>query len=253
MNSHSDNILKNEITLVTGASRGIGAGIAKLFGESGSYIIGTATTQEGADAITQRVNNGVSKGEGVVLDVSNSEDVNRIIREMKERDLLPSILINNAGISLESLLMRIKDDDWKKIIDTNLSSAFYLCKAAVSGMMKNRKGRIINIGSVVGSIGAIGNAHYSASKAALLGFTKSLALEVGSRGITVNNIAPGYITTDMTKDIKSELSEALMNKIPMNRFGSPEDVAKVALFLASESGSYITGQTIHVNGGMHME
>jgi len=253
MNSHSDNILKNEITLVTGASRGIGAGIAKLFGESGSYIIGTATTQEGADAITQRVNNGVSKGEGVVLDVSNSEDVNRIIKEMKERDLLPSILINNAGISLESLLMRIKDDDWKKIIDTNLSSAFYLCKAAISGMMKNRKGRIINIGSVVGSIGAIGNAHYSASKAALLGFTKSLALEVGSRGITVNNIAPGYITTDMTKDIKSELSEALMNKIPMNRFGSPEDVAKVALFLASESGSYITGQTIHVNGGMHME
>ena len=253
MNSHSDNILKNEITLVTGASRGIGAGIAKLFGESGSYIIGTATTQEGADAITQRVNNGVSRGEGVVLDVSNSEDVNRIIKEIKERDLLPSILINNAGISLESLLMRIKDDDWKKIIDTNLSSAFYLCKAAVSGMMKNRKGRIINIGSVVGSIGAIGNAHYSASKAALLGFTKSLALEVGSRGITVNNIAPGYITTDMTKDIKSELSEALMNKIPMNRFGSPEDVAKVALFLASESGSYITGQTIHVNGGMHME
>ena len=253
MNSDSNNILKNEITLVTGASRGIGAGIAKLFGESGSYIIGTATTQEGADAITQRVNNGVSKGEGVVLDVSNSEDVNRVIKEMKERDLLPSILINNAGISLESLMMRIKDDDWKKIIDTNLSSAFYLCKAAVSGMMKNRKGRIINIGSVVGSIGAIGNAHYSASKAALLGFTKSLALEVGSRGITVNNIAPGYITTDMTKDIKSELSEALMNKIPMNRFGSPEDVAKVALFLASESGSYITGQTIHINGGMHME
>jgi len=253
MNSDSNNILKNEIALVTGASIGIGAGIAKLFGESGSYIIGTATTQEGADAITQRVNNGVSKGEGLVLDVSNSEDVNRIIKEMKERGLLPSILINNAGISLESLLMRIKDDDWKKIIDTNLSSAFYLCKAAVSGMMKNRKGRIINIGSVVGSIGAIGNAHYSASKAALLGFTKSLALEVGSRGITVNNIAPGYITTDMTKDIKSELSEALMNKIPMNRFGSPEDIAKVALFLASESGSYITGQTIHVNGGMHME
>ena len=253
MNSNSNNILKNEITLVTGASRGIGAGIAKLFGESGSYIIGTATTQEGADAITQRLNNGLSKGEGVVLDVSNPEDVNRIMKEIKERDLLPSVLINNAGISLESLMMRIKDDDWKKIIDTNLSSAFYLCKAAVSGMMKNRKGRIINIGSVVGSIGAIGNAHYSASKAALLGFTKSLALEVGSRGITVNNIAPGYITTDMTKDIKSELSEALMNKIPMNRFGSPEDIAKVALFLASESGSYITGQTIHVNGGMHME
>lgn len=251
---NSDSIrLENEITLVTGASRGIGAGIAKLFGESGSYVLGTATTQDGANAITHSLNQDGSKGEGIVLDVSDAEAVSKMMKDLKERDLLPSILVNNAGISLESLLMRIKDDDWKKIIDTNLSSAFYLCKAAVSGMMKNRKGRIINIGSVVGSIGAIGNAHYSASKAALLGFTKSLALEVGSRGITVNNIAPGYITTDMTKDIKSELSDALMDKIPMNRFGSPEDIAKVALFLASESGSYITGQTIHVNGGMHME
>ena len=251
---NSDSIrLENEITLVTGASRGIGAGIAKLFGESGSYVIGTATTQDGANAITHSLNQDGSKGEGIVLDVSDAEAVSKMMKDLKERDLLPSILVNNAGISLESLLMRIKDDDWKKIIDTNLSSAFYLCKAAVSGMMKNRKGRIINIGSVVGSIGAIGNAHYSASKAALLGFTKSLALEVGSRGITVNNIAPGYIATDMTKDIKSELSDALMDKIPMNRFGSPEDIAKVALFLASESGSYITGQTIHVNGGMHME
>ena len=252
MNSDS-NRLENEITLVTGASRGIGAGIAKLFGESGSYVLGTATTQDGANAITHSLNQDGSKGEGIVLDVSDAEAVSKMMKDLKERDLLPSILVNNAGISLESLLMRIKDDDWKKIIDTNLSSAFYLCKAAVSGMMKNRKGRIINIGSVVGSIGAIGNAHYSASKAALLGFTKSLALEVGSRGITVNNIAPGYITTDMTKDIKNELSDALMDKIPMNRFGSPEDIAKVALFLASESGSYITGQTIHVNGGMHME
>ena len=251
---NSDSIrLENEITLVTGASRGIGAGIAKLFGESGSYVLGTATTQDGANAITHSLNQDGSKGEGIVLDVSDAEAVSKMMKDLRERDLLPSILVNNAGISLESLLMRIKDDDWKKIIDTNLSSAFYLCKAAVSGMMKNRKGRIINIGSVVGSIGAIGNAHYSASKAALLGFTKSLALEVGSRGITVNNIAPGYITTDMTKDIKSELSDALMDKIPMNRFGSPEDIAKVALFLASESGSYITGQTIHVNGGMHME
>ena len=252
MNSDS-NRLENEITLVTGASRGIGAGIAKLFGKSGSYVLGTATTQDGANAITHSLNQDGSKGEGIVLDVSDAEAVSKMMKDLRERDLLPSILVNNAGISLESLLMRIKDDDWKKIIDTNLSSAFYLCKAAVSGMMKNRKGRIINIGSVVGSIGAIGNAHYSASKAALLGFTKSLALEVGSRGITVNNIAPGYITTDMTKDIKSELSDALMDKIPMNRFGSPEDIAKVALFLASESGSYITGQTIHVNGGMHME
>ena len=253
MTSDQKNILDNEITLVTGASRGIGAGIAQLFAESGSYVIGTGTTQDGAKTITQRFLDDGLKGEGIVLDVSDSDVVNKMIKDLKERNLQPSILINNAGISLESLLMRIKDEDWKKIIDTNLSSAFYLCKAAVSGMMKNRRGRIINIGSVVGSIGAIGNAHYSASKSALLGFTKSLALEVGSRGITVNNIAPGYITTDMTKDIKDELSEAMMDKIPMNRFGSPEDIAKVALFLASESGSYITGQTIHVNGGMHME
>ena len=253
MTSDQKNTLDNEITLVTGASRGIGAGIAQLFAESGSYVIGTGTTQDGAKAITQRLLDDGLEGEGIVLDVSDSDDVNKMIKDLKERDLLPSILINNAGISLESLLMRIKDEDWKKIIDTNLSSAFYLCKAVVSGMMKNKRGRIINIGSVVGSIGAIGNAHYSASKSALLGFTKSLALEVGSRGITVNNIAPGYITTDMTKDIKDELSEAMMDRIPMNRFGSPEDIAKVALFLASESGSYITGQTIHVNGGMHME
>ena len=253
MTSDQKNTLDNEITLVTGASRGIGAGIAQLFAESGSYVIGTGTTQDGAKAITQRMLDDGLKGEGIVLDFYYSNDVNKMIKDLKERDLLPSILINNAGISLESLLMRIKDEDWKKIIDTNLSSAFYLCKAVVSGMMKNKRGRIINIGSVVGSIGAIGNAHYSASKSALLGFTKSLALEVGSRGITVNNIAPGYITTDMTKDIKDELSEAMMDRIPMNRFGSPEDIAKVALFLASESGSYITGQTIHVNGGMHME
>jgi 3-oxoacyl-[acyl-carrier protein] reductase len=253
MTTNSENILENEITLVTGASRGIGAGIAKLFGQSGSYVLGTATTQNGADSISELFSKDGINGEGVVLDVSDSANVKKVMKDLKEKELSPSILINNAGISLESLLMRIKDEDWQRIIDTNLSSAFFLCKAAISGMMKNRKGSIINIGSVVGSIGAVGNAHYSASKAALLGFTKSLALEVGSRGITVNNIAPGYITTDMTKDLKNELSDALMKKIPMNRFGSPEDVAKVALFLASDAGSYITGQTIHVNGGMHME
>ena len=253
MTTNSENILENEITLVTGASRGIGAGIAKLFGQSGSYVLGTATTQNGADSISELFSKDGVSGQGVVLDVSNSANVKKVMKDLKEKELSPSILINNAGISLESLLMRIKDEDWQRIIDTNLSSAFFLCKAAISGMMKNRKGSIINIGSVVGSIGAVGNAHYSASKAALLGFTKSLALEVGSRGITVNNIAPGYITTDMTKDLKNELSDALMKKIPMNRFGSPEDVAKVALFLASDAGSYITGQTIHVNGGMHME
>jgi 3-oxoacyl-[acyl-carrier protein] reductase len=253
MTTNSENILENEITLVTGASRGIGAGIAKLFGQSGSYVLGTATTQNGADSISELFSKDGVNGQGVVLDVSDSANVKKVMKDLKEKELSPSILINNAGISLESLLMRIKDEDWQRIIDTNLSSAFFLCKAAISGMMKNRKGSIINIGSVVGSIGAVGNAHYSASKAALLGFTKSLALEVGSRGITVNNIAPGYITTDMTKDLKNELSDALMKKIPMNRFGSPEDVAKVALFLASDAGSYITGQTIHVNGGMHME
>ena len=253
MNGIENYSLDGDITLVTGASRGIGAGISDLFGQAGSIIIGTATSPEGAQSITERFSKLNIKGRGVVLDVSQSSQVNELIKELKANDENPTILINNAGISMESLMMRIKEEDWNKVINTNLSSVFFMTKAVIAGMMKKRHGRIINIGSVVGSIGAVGNAHYSATKSALEGFTKSIALEVGSRGITANTISPGYITTDMTKGINEELNQAMMRKIPLDRFGDPEDIAKTAIFLASKSGSYITGQTIHVNGGMYME
>jgi len=244
--------LKDEISLITGASRGIGASIADLFGQSGSVVIGTATTPEGAQSISDRFKKLRIEGKGVVLDVSESVQINQVMKDLKASEELPSILVNNAGISMESLMMRIKEQDWNKVINTNLSSVFFMTKAVIGGMMKKRHGRIINIGSVVGSIGAAGNAHYSATKSALDGFTKSIALELGSRGITANTISPGYITTDMTKDINKELNQAMMKKIPLDRFGDPEDIAKTAIFLASTSGSYITGQTIHVNGGMYM-
>jgi 3-oxoacyl-[acyl-carrier protein] reductase len=253
MNAIENYSLDENITLVTGASRGIGAGIADLFGQAGSTVIGTATSKEGAHSISERFSKSNIKGRGVVLDVSQSSEVNELIKELKANDENPSILINNAGISMESLMMRIKEDDWDKVIKTNLSSVFFLSKAVIGGMIKKRQGRIINIGSVVGSIGAIGNAHYSATKAGLVGLTKSIALEVGSRNITVNTIAPGYIETDMTKDMNQELSDTLMKKIPLNRYGQPIDIATTALFLASSSGAYITGQTIHVNGGMYMD
>ena len=252
MNTIENYSLKGNITLVTGASRGIGSGIADLFGQAGSTVIGTATSQEGADSISERFSESNIKGRGVVLDVSQSSQVKELIKELKTNDENPSILINNAGISMESLMMRIKEDDWDKVIKTNLSSVFFLSKAVIRGMIKKRQGRIINIGSVVGSIGAIGNAHYSATKSGLMGLTKSIALEVGSRNITVNTIAPGYIKTDMTKDMNQELSDTLMKKIPLNRYGQPIDIATTALFLACSSGAYITGQTIHVNGGMYM-
>jgi len=253
MNATENYSLDGNITLITGASRGIGAGIADLFGQAGSTVIGTATSPKGADSISDRFSKSNIKGRGVVLDVSQSLQVNQLIKELKAKEENPSILINNAGISMESLMMRIKEDDWDKVMKTNLSSVFFLSKAVIGVMIKKRKGRIINIGSVVGSIGAIGNAHYSATKSGLMGLTKSIALEVGSRNITVNTIAPGYIETDMTKGMNQELSNALMKKIPLNRYGQPIDIANTALFLASSSGAYITGQTIHVNGGMHMD
>jgi 3-oxoacyl-[acyl-carrier protein] reductase len=253
METNSNKDLQNEISLVTGASRGIGASIADLFGQQGSKVIGTATSQEGADKISKRFLDKEIEGHGIVLDVSQSSQISQSLKKLKEEDLMPSILINNAGISLESLFMRIKDEDWHRVMETNLSSIFYLSKGVISSMLKKRHGRIINIGSVVGNTGAAGNAHYSAAKSGLIGLTKSLAREVGSRGITVNTIAPGYITTDMTKDISEELNKTMMNNIPLKRFGKPEDIAKAALYLASSAGSYITGQTLHVNGGMHME
>ena len=245
-------LLKGEIALVTGATRGIGKSIADEFAKAGAMVIGTATTKEGAENISNRLSSTDLDGHGIVLDVASPEQISETIKTLKQSDLMPSILVNNAGISLENLLMRIKEEEWEKVIAINLSSAFYLSKAVIGSMLKNRHGRIINIGSVQGSTGAPGHSHYSAAKAGLIGLTKSLAQEVGSRNITVNAISPGYVSTDMTKNIDENMNQVLLEQIPLKRFGKPIDIAKAALYLASSSGSYITGETINVNGGMNM-
>ena len=245
-------LLKGEVALVTGATRGIGKSIADEFAKAGAMVIGTATTKEGAENISNRLSSTDLDGHGIVLDVASTEQISETIKTLKQSDLMPSILVNNAGISLENLLMRIKEEEWEKVIAINLSSAFYLSKAVIGSMLKNRHGRIINIGSVQGSTGAPGHSHYSAAKAGLIGLTKSLAQEVGSRNITVNAISPGYVSTDMTKDIDEEMNQSLLEQIPLKRFGKPIDIAKTAIYLASSSGSYITGETINVNGGMNM-
>ena len=245
-------LLKGEVALVTGATRGIGKSIADEFAKSGAMVIGTATTKEGAENISNRLSSTDLDGHGIVLNVASTEQISQTIKTLKQSNLMPSILVNNAGISLENLLMRIKDEEWEKVIAINLSSAFYLSKAVIGSMLKNRHGRIINIGSVQGSTGAPGHSHYSAAKAGLIGLTKSLAQEVGSRNITVNAISPGYVSTDMTKDIDEQMNQSLLEQIPLKRFGKPIDIAKTAIYLASSSGSYITGATINVNGGMNM-
>ena len=245
-------ILNGEIALVTGATRGIGESIADEFAKAGAMVIGTATTKEGAENISNRLSSTDLDGHGIVLDVASTEQISETIKTLKQSNSMPSILVNNAGISLENLLMRIKEEEWEKVIAINLSSAFYLSKAVIGSMLKNRHGRIINIGSVQGSTGAPGHSHYSAAKAGLIGLTKSLAQEVGSRNITVNAISPGYVSTDMTKDIDEKMNQTLLEQIPLKRFGKPIDIAKTAIYLASSSGSYITGATINVNGGMNM-
>ena len=245
-------LLKGEKALVTGATRGIGKSIADEFAKAGAMVIGTATTKEGAENISNRLSSTDLDGHGIVLDVASTEQISETIKTLKQSNSMPSILVNNAGISLENLLMRIKEEEWEKVIAINLSSAFYLSKAVIGSMLKNRHGRIINIGSVQGSTGAPGHSHYSAAKAGLIGLTKSLAQEVGSRNITVNAISPGYVSTDMTKDIDEEMNQSLLEQIPLKRFGKPIDIAKTAIYLASSSGSYITGETINVNGGMNM-
>ena len=245
-------LLKGEKALVTGATRGIGKSIADEFAKAGAMVIGTATTKEGAENISNRLSSTDLDGHGIVLDVASTEQISETIKTLKQSNSMPSILVNNAGISLENLLMRIKEEEWEKVIAINLSSAFYLSKAVIGSMLKNRHGRIINIGSVQGSTGAPGHSHYSAAKAGLIGLTKSLAQEVGSRNITVNAISPGYVSTDMTKDIDEQMNQSLLEQIPLKRFGKPIDIAKTAIYLASSSGSYITGETINVNGGMNM-
>jgi len=242
----------NAIAFVTGASRGIGRAIALGLGQQGATVIGTATTQGGADAISGYLAEAGIQGKGLMLNVADPESVDAVVKAINADFGAPTILVNNAGITRDNLLMRMKEEEWQSIMDTNLTSVFRLSKACLRGMMKARKGRIINIGSVVGATGNPGQANYCAAKAGMVGFTKSLAREVGSRNITVNTVAPGFIDTDMTKELPEEQRTALIAGIPLDRLGQPEDIANAVAFLASDNAGYITGETIHVNGGMFM-
>jgi 3-oxoacyl-[acyl-carrier protein] reductase len=244
--------LQGEIALVTGASRGIGRSIALIMGKQGASVVGTSTSDIGADGVTTALNDACIQGKGTVLDVTHGEEVVGVVKQIEE-DFGPiSILVNNAGITKDNLLLRMKDEEWDDILDTNLSSVYRVTKACLRGMTRARRGRIINVASIVGAIGNPGQTNYAASKAGLVGFTKSLATEVGSRGITVNAIAPGYIETDMTASFKQTRRDTLSSAIPLGRLGVGEDVAATAVFLASPEASYITGQVIHVNGGLYM-
>jgi 3-oxoacyl-[acyl-carrier protein] reductase len=242
----------NAIAFVTGASRGIGRAIALGLGQQGATVIGTATTQGGADAISGYLAEAGIQGKGLMLNVADPESVDAVVKSINADFGAPTILVNNAGITRDNLLMRMKEEEWQSIMDTNLTSVYRLSKACLRGMMKARKGRIINIGSVVGATGNPGQANYCAAKAGMVGFTKSLAREVGSRNITVNTVAPGFIDTDMTKELPEEQRTALVAGIPLERLGQPEDIANAVAFLASDNAGYITGETIHVNGGMFM-
>jgi 3-oxoacyl-[acyl-carrier protein] reductase len=244
--------INGETALITGASRGIGAEIANTFGRAGATVIGTATTRSGADAITERLQSADISGRGAVLDLRDTESVTALQKDIAANEGTVSILVNNAGIARDNLLIRMKDAEWDEIIRINLSSVFYVSKAFLRGMMKARKGRIITIASVVGQMGNPGQANYAAAKAGIVGFSKSLAREVGSRGITVNVIAPGFIQTEMTAGLDQDQITDLSDRIPLNRIGSVSDVAGAALFLASAAGNYVTGETINVNGGMYM-
>lgn len=245
-------MLKGDIALVTGASRGIGRAIALALAAQGAAVAGTATTEAGAAAIEQALTDAGYRGIGLMLNVSDQASVDAAMRQLIERLGAPSILVNNAGITRDNLLMRMKDDEWDAVIDTNLTSVYRLSKACLRGMTKARKGRIINIASVVGASGNAGQTNYAAAKAGMMGFTKSLAREVGSRAITVNCIAPGFIDTDMTRELPDAQRTALLGSIPLGRLGQPEEIASAVVFLASKGGAYITGETLHVNGGMHM-
>lgn len=242
--------LTGQVALVTGASRGIGQSIALALGQAGAQLIGTATTATGADKITEFFQQQGINGQGQVLDASSSDSIHQLLTKIE--NTMPSILVNNAAITRDTLVMRMKDDDWQSVIDTNLTAIYHLSKACLRTMMKARYGRIITITSVVGLTGNAGQANYAAAKAGVIGFSKSLAREVGSRGITVNTIAPGFIETDMTQTIPEAQRTALLQQIPLNRAGKTHDVAQAVVFLASDAASYITGETLHVNGGMYM-
>ena len=244
--------LTDEVVLVTGASRGIGKTIALALGEQGATVVGTATSDKGAKAISSYLSESTINGEGMILNVTDQKSVDEVMTKMTETFGAPSILINNAGITRDNLLMRMKDDEWEDILNTNLTSVYRMSKACLRAMTKARKGRIISISSVVGVSGNAGQTNYAAAKAGLIGFTKSLAREVGARGVTVNAVAPGFINTDMTKDLPDTTKEALLSSIPLKRLGDPEEVASAVAFLASPGAAYISGETLHVNGGMYM-
>ncbi|MFZ4076477.1 MAG: 3-oxoacyl-ACP reductase FabG [Legionellaceae bacterium] len=244
--------LQGKIALVTGATRGIGQAIAFKLASRGAYVIGTATTEAGAQSISASLEAKQYPGEGVVLDVTDQAKVDALFDSLSARSLVPSILVNNAGITADNLLLRMDDDEWYRVIETNLNSAFRLTRACLKPMFRARYGRIVNITSVVAYNGNSGQSNYTAAKAGLVGFSKSLAQEMASRGITVNLVAPGFIDTDMTAGLPSLVKEEMMKRIPMKRLGKTEDIASAVSFLVSDEASYITGETIHVNGGMYM-
>ena len=245
-------MLENEIAFISGASRGIGKEIALELGRNGAAVIGTATSEKGAESISNYLKENDIKGEGVVMNVTDQASIDAAIARATESLGAPSILVNNAGITRDNLLMRMKDEEWQAIMDTNLSSIFRLSKTVLRAMMKARKGRIISIASVVGVMGNAGQSNYAAAKAGVIGFSKSLAREVGSRGITVNVVAPGFIDTDMTRALPEAQRDALKAQIPLGRLGDAADIASAVAFLASPAAAYITGETLHVNGGMYM-
>lgn len=244
--------LEGKVALVTGASRGIGAAIAQTLGSAGAIVIGTATSESGAEAISQRFKEQGIQGKGAQLNVTEPESLERLIKSIADEFDAPTILVNNAGITRDNLMLRMKDEEWDSVIDTNLNAVFRVTKACLRGMTKARWGRIINISSVVGSMGNMGQCNYAATKAGVAGFARSLAKEIGGRGITVNTVAPGFIDTDMTRVLEDGQKEAMLSVIPLQRLGKPEEIASVVGFLASEGAAYITGETIHVNGGMYM-
>lgn len=244
--------LEGDTALVTGASRGIGKAIAEELGRQGAFVIGTATTEAGAEGIAGRFGEAGIEGMGVVLDIADSTSVQTLFERLEAEDRLPTILVNNAGITRDNLLARMSEADWEAVLSTNLSSLFRVCRASVRHLMKARRGRIINITSVVGITGNAGQSNYAAAKAGIVGFTRALARELAGRGITVNAVAPGFIETDMTSQLPERQREALLGGIPLKRLGTPEDIAAAVAFLASPEAAYITGETLHVNGGMYM-
>jgi len=243
--------LTGKVAVVTGASRGIGAAIAERLAKAGAVVVGTATSDSGAEAISARFE-GDLKGEGMKLDVTDSANVDEVVKAVTEKYGPPDILVNNAGITKDTLMMRMKEEQWLDVINTNLNSVFRMTKAATKGMTKKRWGRIISISSVVGSMGNVGQSNYAAAKAGMDGWTRAMAREIGSRGITVNSVAPGFIDTDMTADLPAEWKEKLLENVPAKRLGDPGEIADAVLFLASPAAGYITGHTLHVNGGMYM-